>query len=391
MRARWAALSATPAPGQLARSEPDPDLSIISNALYDLIDARLSAFTLEEARKMPAVIRATNLLAGIAASLSPLAYRDGEVMDTQPASTLRPDPFGTRYDFVWQTVASMFEHGCAPWKLSNHDGQRNTHAVVLPHDEVRHEWAPGMEGIARLHVWRGRKYREEDLRCVTIGRRAGELCGRGPLSEMLRFLAPVQMAETWAMAWFAGGGVPDTVVTAKDGDLTTEEAAAIKAAWMEGAQTGVNVRVLPFALQAAFAQIDPERAQLHESRSYGNTVVATGAGIPAALLHVQTAGASITYSNAMAAVDELVKATIWPSYLGPIEAAWSELVPRQQAVRFDLNEMMRLDPVARSGVYQTLIAAGVMRPEEGRAFEGWSSTKTEAGHAFDPAGELVPA
>ena len=51
--------------------------------------------------------------------------------------------------------------------------------------------------------------------------------------------------------------------------------------------------------------------------------------------------------------------------------------------------MMRLDPQARAGVYEVLIRAGVMRPEEGRAFEGWSPAVTEAGHAFDSVPDLA--
>lgn len=370
-----------------ADGDPDTDVSRVADALYALIQSRLSAFTLTQARSMPPVVRAEMLIAGIGAALTPLAYREGAAMEDQPRSVLRPDPFGTRYDFVWQTITSLIEHGCAPWRLTNRDAAGFPQGItVLPHDEVLHTWEPGLEGISRRYEYKGKPLTPEDFRMVTIGRRAGELCGHGPLKAILPYLAPVYMAEQWALAWFAAGGIPDTVVMAKDGDLTAAEADAIRTKWLER-RNGPGPAVIPNALAVSWPNVDPERAQLKESRAYGNTVTATGLGIPAALLHVSTSGASITYTNAMAATDELVKATIGPSYLSPIEQAWSELLPRPQVVRFDYNELQRVDLETRAGIYQTLIAAGVLDAGEARSYEGWSPTGTEAGHAYDP----VPA
>jgi HK97 family phage portal protein len=376
----------------MARAESDPDVSAVADAIYELIQSRLSAFTLAEARDMPPVIRATMLVAGIGASLSPLAYRDGVAMAVQPRAVLRPDPFGTRYDFVWQTIASLWEHGCAPWYLTGLDSAGYPSGItVLDHAEVEHGWAPRLQGLVREYRWRGRTLSPETFRMVTLGRRAGELHGHGPLTDMLPYLAPVHMAEQWAMGWFASGGIPDTVITAKDGDLTADEADAIRTRWLDR-RNGPGPAVIPNSLLVNYPQVDPERAQLHESRSYGATIVARGGGIPAALLHVETSGASITYANAMAAVDELVKATIAPSYLAPIEQAWSELLPRPQVVRFDLNELQRTDMQARAGIYQTLVTAGILDADEARAYEGWGprGRGTEAVHAFDPAPEALP-
>ena len=323
------------------------------------------------------------LVAGIGASLSPLAYRDGQVMAEQPSNVLRPDPFGTRYEFVWQTIASLFEHGCAPWFLSGTDSAGfPSHITVIPHDELGHEWAPNLRGLVRQYRWRGRILRDDELRMVTVGRRAGELCGRGVLKSILRYLEPVHMAEEWALAWFAAGGVPETFIMAKDGDLTAAEADAIRERYVERRTTHPGEpAVLPNTIGVQWPQIDPERAQLKESRAYGATIVARAAGIPAALLHVETSGASITYSNAMAAVDELVKATIGPSYLTPIEQAWSDLRPRPQVIRFDYKDIERADMQTRANIYETLIRAGVMSPEEPRAYEGWGPLGQSEGAA----------
>jgi len=381
----------------LARSHSDPpDVSPVAEALYALIRSRLGTLTLEQARSMPPIVRAKMLIAGIGASLSPLAYRDGQVMSEQPSNVLRPDPFGTRYEFVWQTIDSLIDHGCAPWFLTGQDSAGYpTHMTVIPHDELQHEWAPRLEGLVRQYRWRGKLLKPEELRMVTVGRSAGMLCGRGPLKSILRYLEPVHMAEEWALAWFAAGGVPETFIMAKDGDLTAEEADAIRERYVERRTTHAGEpAVLPNTMGVTFPQIDPERAQLHESRAYGATIAARALGIPAALLHVETSGASITYSNAMAAVDELVKATIGPSYLTPIEQAWSELRPRPQVIRFDYKDMERADMQTRANIYKTLIDAGVMTPEEPRAYEGWGPLgQSEGSQSFQeapPAREEAP-
>lgn len=120
----------------------------------------------------------------------------------------------------------------------------------------------------------------------------------------------------------------------------------------------------------------------------GAAVVARILGIPAALLHVETSGATITYTNPAGALEELVKSTIVPLYLTPVEQAWSELVPPTMAVRFELGDLQRADIAGRFAIYQQGIASGIMTAEEARAYEGWSTTNTETGHTFDP--EPVP-
>jgi phage portal protein BeeE len=143
----------------------------------------------------------------------------------------------------------------------------------------------------------------------------------------------------------------------------------------------------------AFPGVDPQHAQLQEARSYGATVAATIFGIPASLLHVQTSGATITYTNPAGALEEVVKTTVAPRYLVPIERAWSRLVPSTQSVRFDLADMQRADIGARATIYQALIPLGVMVPEEARANEGWGPLPDgtpDSSHQFDPTPDDVP-
>ena len=376
-----------PSPDPLVRRTEA--LSDITEALYDLIAERVASFSMNEARKLPEVIRAKSLLTGVAASYLPLAYRDGMALDAQPRIVSKPDPFGTRYDFVAQTVDSLVDDGCAFWHLSGGEDRRPANARVIPHDEV--EIVEG-RGITPTYTWRGRTLTlDVDIKHITINRRPGELHGRGPLREALTAFATAKAAEEYARNWFSGGGIPPVILKHLAGGLTPAEAATAKTKWVESRSNGAEPAVFGRDWDIVFPSADPERSQMQSARSYGATVAARVFGIPGALLHVETSGATITYTNPAGAIEELTKATIVPTYLAPIEAHWSELLPANVAVRFDLNDMQRADLAARVAIYQGFVAMGAMVPAEVRAAEGWGPMATDTSHTFDPVPVEVPA
>jgi phage portal protein BeeE len=108
-----------------------------------------------------------------------------------------------------------------------------------------------------------------------------------------------------------------------------------------------------------------------QTRASAATEVARLLGIPAPLLLVETSGSTITYQNSQAALTQLYRETLAPTYLDPIQLAWSDLTPRTQSVRFDLRELLAADVVTRSQVEQAYIAMGVLDPTEVRVLEGW--------------------
>jgi HK97 family phage portal protein len=378
-----------PSTGQeVSRTET---LAATTEALYALIAEREGAFTMAEARKLDAVIRAKSLLTSIAASYLPLAYRDGMAMEEQPRIVSKPDPFATRYDFVAATVDSLIDDGCAFWRLvGGGDGNRPTGAYVIPHDEVL--ITNPSRGLVPVYEWRGQRLMlDVDIKHITIGRKAGELHGRGPLREGLTALATVKAAEDYARGWFNGGGIPPVVMQYLIGSLSAQEAAAAKAKWVEARATNAEPVVLGKDWGLTFPSTDPQRSQMQEARSYGATVTARLLGIPAALLHVETSGATITYTNPAGALEELTKSTIVPVYLSPIEAHWSELVPGRTSVRFDLNDMQRADLAARAAIYQAFVTMGAMAPAEVRAAEGWAPVTMDTAHGFDETPTDDPA
>ena len=359
-------------------------VSAVAEAIYAEIESRIATFTMSDALQMPPVVRAVGLITSIGASMLPLSYRDGQALPIQPRIVRRPDPFATRYEHMAQTLYGLITDGCAYWRLGDIDPDTNRprFARVIPHEKVQIEqgsFAPVYRVDNQPLVY-GR-----DILHITIGRRPGELHGRGPLREGLRYFGAVKAAEDYAREWFAGGGVPPIILKAVGTVSPTDlELSTAKQAWVDARTNPALPAVFGKAWDVMIPQVNPQTGQMQESRSYGATVAATLLGIPGALLHVQTSGATITYTNPAGAIEDLVKSTIVPTYLSAIEAAWSDLVAGTQTVRFDLRDMDRADMAARVAIYKDLAGIGAISAEEIRAAEGWGPGATDTAHTFDP-------
>lgn len=365
--------------------------------IEDAVAARLAGFTLQDALRMPSVIRAVQLIAGTLAQMPPIAYRDEVMLDAQPRILRRPSPFGSRYEFVYQTVYSLLagdeagvRAGNAWWLVTSRDGEELPTAVILlPASEVRVEWDD--KRFRPVTTWRGQVVPERDLVHIAIGRRPGGLLGRSPLEEGLDALAVGDTAERFAASWFASSGIPSVVLKVA-GAIDAEEAGKLKAQWMEAHNTDVPTpAVLGGGIELDVPDTDPQRSQLQEARDYTNTVVARLLGVPAPMLHVSTSGATITYVGAAGAMEELVKTTVAPVYMPLLEAAFGELLPRTQSARFNARELLRVDIAQRYDVYQKATAMGVLTAEDVRSIEGWPRTGEVSGQGFAPQPAAPPA
>jgi HK97 family phage portal protein len=385
--------AASPPTPRVPETSQPPGLPYsVESIIADAIAERTAAFSLANAMQMPAVIRGVQLICSLIAQFAPIAYRGGVPVPDQPRLLTQPAPFGTRYQFIYQTIYSQLAMpgsantgGDAYWLIVDRDDEGIARsAVVVDPREVTIEWDD--RHFLPVYTWRGKEM-DRDFVHLTIGRPPGELHGRSPLVAGLPALAVVAAAEAYALGFFGTSGVPSVTITVP-GKLSADEALRLKAQWVE-AHSGpaATPAVLSNGMEADYPPVDAQRAQLQESRAYGATITARLLGIPAPLLHVETSGATITYNNAGGALDEFVRATAAPVYLAPLEGYYSELLPRTQTVRFDTGELNRIDVAGRVSVYAEAITAGIMTPAEARLNEGWP---TDAPIASAPAYAATP-
>lgn len=373
-------------PGPPARPEGTGTPMTIERMIEQALTAREADFSLADALRMPPVIRAKTLLRSTAAQLPVVVYRDGLPIDDQPRIVRRPNAYKTLGDFVGESVDGLVDHGEVFWRLGDYDAEgRPMFATVLPWEEVRVDWAPRLAGLVARYWWNDDELiADREIKHVAINRRPGELRGRGPLTEALPFLAAVDAAETFAAGWFTSGGIPSVVLRTK-GPLSEDQSTDLKTKWMTAHNTDVPTpAVLGGGIEDHYPDVDPARSQLQEARSYGATVVARLLGIPGPLLLIETSGSTITYQNATAALGELVKGTLAPTYLSPIEYAWSDLVGGRSRVRFELAELSRADIAGRYAVYGEGIGLGIFSADEARGWEGLPPTAQTVPAALAP-------
>lgn len=340
---------------------------------------------------LPAVERGVELIASTVAQLHPVAYRDGVPIPEQPRIVERPDPWSSRYAFLHETVRSMLEDGDSFWLCFDPDPEtgKPRAARVIPAAEVTVGWDE--HRFLRTYKWRGQVMEHgRTIYHLPLAPRAGSLRGVSPLVASRGALLAIEAAELYAAGYFGGAGIPSGVLTSPV-ELTDGEADDLKAAWLAAHSTvAPTPAVLSGGVTYEKVAADPEASQLLETREAGVATVARLLGIPAPLLLVNGTGSNVVYQNYTALAGELVRITVAPLYLAPLEAALSDLLPRTSAVRFELGELNRLDVRGRLEAYKLAVELGILDSETIARLEGFSGGKTPTAFAPVPAIGTVP-
>jgi HK97 family phage portal protein len=360
--------------GESERSEAPPTQSSnIERTIARAIEERAASFTLADALALPAVNRAVHLTCSVAASIAAVAYRDGEAIDTQPTIVSRPTPWKRPYDFVYETVYSLLaggRGGDAYWLVTDREPSPSfapRSAIVLDPADVTASFATGR--LRPAYRWVGGEVEVRDLTHIRLQPKPGDPNGTSPLVACLPRLAIIGAAEQYASAFYESGGVPEVVLHSAT-RLEETEASDLRAQYV-GDGSRRPVRVTSGDVDVSFPGANPETSQMAQTRAYAATEVARLLGIPGALMLIETSGATITYTNPEGALTEFVRETLYPTYLEPLEQAWSDLVPGTQVVRFDLPGLLTADLATRANVELGYLGSGVLTPEEVRVLEGW--------------------
>lgn len=312
--------------------------------------------SVREALSVPAVFRAVSMIANLVGSLTLDAWRNGVRMDTPPILVSRPGVFSTTRDFFRDTAQSLASVGEYIWWVVDRDVDGLAKKLILlPAHEVQVTWNKTLP-MLRDYRWRDRDIPTEDIEHGTLFRLPGQLRGSGPLQLCGAALSAAVEADAWAARFFARGGAP-SVQLVMPTTLASGEAAKLVDQWLE--REGNEVRVSSGGLKAEPFMIDPENAQLLESRQYSAAAVATMFGMDADLLNAAVSGSSLTYQNVGGRFDNFIRTTLGPNYLEPIEHGISERLPRTTVARFNLQGLLRADVKTQADVYATLTTAGL--------------------------------
>ena len=107
--------------------------------------------------------------------------------------------------------------------------------------------------------------------------------------------------------------------------------------------------------------------ELNASRMEQVAQVARIFRVPGYLIGAKT-GDTATYTNAETAGLFFVTYTLMP-WIARLEAAFSNLLPRPQFVKFDVDAFLRADTLSRLRAHQLAIMSGIKTPNECRSVE----------------------
>jgi HK97 family phage portal protein len=201
--------------------------------------------------------------------------------------------------------------------------------------------------------------------------------GASPVGLCREALGLSASLTTAASALWANGAVPAGLLSVPAGTQAEEAVAMLAQAWSarhEGPTNRGRVAVLSGDIKFTAVTMPLADAQFIEQRRMSTAEVARIFRVPVSVIGGVASGDSMTYRNASAEAEQLVKFGLGP-LLRLLEDALSadrELFPGETTgVEFDVDRaLLRTDPATRAAIATQALAAGWMTVEEVREREG---------------------
>ena len=201
---------------------------------------------------------------------------------------------------------------------------------------------------------------EDEVKHITELRKPGHLRGISRVEELKETLGLTGALEQFAARFFGQGSVAPGVIEVP-GDMTAEQAGRMQDAWESG-HRGLKRAHRPGVLTngAKFVKtgVDPNEAQMLESRRFAVESIARIFRIPPHMLQVNAPGA-MSYASVEENARQFVTFTLLP-YISKIEEAYSGLLPSSAFLRFNVDGLLRGNLESRYSAYSVGTQAGFL-------------------------------
>lgn len=363
--------------------------------------SNVEPLTVQRALGLPAVFRAVQLTAGMAAQLIVESWRESRLGDVE---LVRPQPGIVRQPDPWRELDSWIERFVV--NLAT-DGNNFTRIHRMPDSSIA-----SLEILNPFTVaigWKttgGRRVKTYTYPDPITGKRvelaAGDVIhtwflevagvdrSLGPIGHTRAALTGILDVRDYADRWFREEAV-DGVLTS-DQAIDKEAATRAKATWYtrdENDPAGPRIRVLGKGLKYEPIMLRPEDAQWVEAQNLGVLDVARIFGLPPEYLAAAVDGTAMTYSNLEMIDAQYLRTTLFPTYLRKIENALSTALPRGQRAKFRTSDLLRPDAKTRAEIDAIYLPLGVYGRGEVRTREGYSGPPPSMPAAPAPANSEV--
>lgn len=317
----------------------------------------------QQALAVPGVWRATTLISDAIGGLPLQAYKDGKPIATPPVLS-RPNPPETRVETITAAVAAAIIHGnfVAVLGPAGANGYPDSIYPISP-ERVRVKMVDGR----KVYEIDEMKFDQSEIMHVKGFSLPGELVGVGILTAQRQGLGSSIALHEYAARYFNGGTTPAGILYSSNPDLTEEEAQLLKQKWLshyggrsrEPAVLNESIKFEPVSDNAG-------DAQLVEQRQFDLTEIANMLGLPG--YYLGAPNSSRTYSNVQEEQLQLLRFSLLP-WINRFEQAFSDLLPRGQTAKFNVDAFLRADTLTRYQAHEIGLRAGFLTPGEVRTLE----------------------
>lgn len=318
---------------------------------------------------------AVRILSEQISSLPLVAYRvspTGElsmVKRSVPALAKSPSTIETAVAWKRKLVTSLCLRGNAYGYILSFDkwGQPERVDWLNP-DDVHVDDIDLPNGKMRPDYWvAGRLVPYERILHIAWFVQPGSVIGLSPVANFARTIGVGLEATNFGATWFEHGGAPPGTFKNTARTLTPQQTAEMSAR-LDRAMRKRKPLVYGNDWDYKAIEVSPEESQFIETMQLNATQIATIFGVPPEMVGGMTTG-SLTYSTKQGDGQALYKFTVRP-WLVMIEEAISERMRGNIELRFDADDITRVDELTRYRAYNVGIMSGFLTPNEVRVEEG---------------------
>jgi HK97 family phage portal protein len=315
-----------------------------------------TVITQDTSLKIGAVYACVRLLADTISTLpADTYYRDGgERLPYRPKPSWldNPDLGVSREDHLQQAMVSLLLDGNIFVRIfRNGNGEVIALTVLDPtRVEVRRNYETRE---VEYVIQNGAVLTTDEVLHVTELRRPGALRGVSRITEVKQGLGLAAALEEFSARFFGQGSTTAGIIE-WPGALTQEQAKDLADGYEQG-HKGLKRSHRPGVLYggAKFVKtgVDPEQAQMLQSRQFAVEEIARIFRVPLHLLQVATPGA-MSYASVEQNAIQFAQYTLRP-IITKLETAYSSLLPGPVFVKFNLDAILRGDIQTRFAAYST--------------------------------------
>ena len=211
--------------------------------------------------------------------------------------------------------------------------------------------------------------KQRDMLHITEIRKPGAMRGLSRVEELKDNLGLASALQSFAARFFGQGATTNGIIE-YPGNLTAQQAKDLQASFdsaHRGFRKAHKTGILSAGAKYVKTGVNPDEAQMLESRKLAIEEIARIFRIPPHMLGITTPGA-MSYASVEQNNINFVTHTLRP-YISKMEDAYSRLLPTDAFMRFNVDGLLRGDYTTRIQGYSVGLQAGFYSVNDVRTFE----------------------